>query len=107
MTIIHVHLHTLNFLSFRSRVISYPSHFAQCWSIRTVLILALLDVDQKSCTKVDLSGVRPFVCLSNCLSVNMFVDGWEIFSVFAQFDIEGNILTKFKKIRPVVLEELR
>ena len=34
----------------------------------------------------------------------MFVDGPEF---FAQQDTEGNILTKFKKIRPVVLEEMR
>ena len=37
----------------------------------------------------------------------MFVDGPEFFLVLAQLDIEGNILTKFKKIRPVVLEEMR
>ena len=37
----------------------------------------------------------------------MFVDGPELFLVLAQLDTEGNILTKFKKIRPVVLEEMR
>ena len=38
----------------------------------------------------------------------MFVDGPEFVLVLAQQDIEGNILTKFKKkIRPAVLEELR
>ena len=37
----------------------------------------------------------------------MFVDGPELFLVLAQLDTEGNILTKFKKIRPVVLEEIR
>ena len=86
--------------SFRTQVISYPSHFAQCCSFRTVLILALLDVNQRSFTEVDLSGVRPSICLSVCLSVNMFVDGPELFSVLAQFDIERNILTKFKKHPP-------
>ena len=44
---------------------------------------ALLFVDQRIFTEVDLSGVRlsvrPFVCLSNCLFVNMFVDGPELF----------------------------
>ena len=35
----------------------------------------------------------------------MFVDGPEFFLVLAQLGTEGNILTKFKKIRPVVLEE--
>ena len=37
----------------------------------------------------------------------MFVDGPEFFLILAQQDTEGNILTKFKKIRPVVLEEMR
>ena len=37
----------------------------------------------------------------------MFVDRPEFFLVFAQQDTEGNILTKFKKKRPVVLEEMR
>ena len=35
----------------------------------------------------------------------MFVDGPDFFSVFAQLDIERNILTKFKKIHPMVLVE--
>ena len=55
--------------------------------------LAVLDVDQRSFTEVDLSGICPFVCQS----VNMFVDGPEFFLVLAQFDIERNILTKFQK----------
>ena len=85
--------------SFRTQVISHNVvHFVP------YLFLALLDVDQRSFTEVDLSGVRPFVSLS----VNMFVDGPEFFSVLAQFDIERNILPKFKKkFRPVVLEEMR
>ena len=37
----------------------------------------------------------------------MFVDAPEFFLVLAQLDTEGNILTKFKNIRPVVLEEMR
>ena len=37
----------------------------------------------------------------------MFVDGPEFFLVLAQQDTEGNILTKLKKKRPVVLEEMR
>ena len=36
-----------------------------------------------------------------------FVDGPEFFLVLVQLDTEGNILTKFKKNRPVVLEEMR
>ena len=34
-------------------------------------------------------------------------DGPEFFLVRAQQDTEGNIPTKFTKIRPVVLEEMR
>ena len=103
---IHVHLHTLHFQSFHTRVISYPSHFMPK-SFRTMLVISYCthfsssEVDQGSFTVVDLSGVRPsvrlFVCLTVCLSVNKFVDGPEFFSVFAQFDIGGNILTKFKR----------
>ena len=37
----------------------------------------------------------------------MCVDGPEFCLVLAQVDTEGNILTKFKKIRPVVLKEMR
>ena len=38
----------------------------------------------------------------------MFVDGPEFFLILAQLGTEGNILTKFKKkVRPVVLEEMR
>ena len=37
----------------------------------------------------------------------MFVDGPEFLLVLTQLDTEGNILTKFKKIRPMVLEEMR
>ena len=36
----------------------------------------------------------------------MFVDGREFVSVLSQLDIERNVLTKFKKIDPVVLEKL-
>ena len=53
----------------------------------------LLDVDQMSFTKVDVSV---------CLSVYK-----HCFSVLARFYIEGNILTKFENIQPVVLEEMR
>ena len=99
---IHFHLHT----SFP--VILYPGHFVpksfhtQVVS-RTVghviaySILALLDVYQRSFTEVDISGICLFVHPVVCLSVNMFVDGLEYFSALAQFDIEGKILTKFKK----------
>ena len=37
----------------------------------------------------------------------MFVDGPEFFLVLAQLYTEGNILTEFKKIRPVVYEEMQ
>ena len=37
----------------------------------------------------------------------MFVNGLEFFLVLAQLDTKGNILTKFKKIQLVVLEEMR
>ena len=37
----------------------------------------------------------------------MFVDGLEFFLVLAQLDTLGNILTKFKKIWLVILEEMR
>ena len=40
------------------------------------------------------------VWVSVCLSVNMFVDRPDLFSVHAQFDIERNILPKFKKNPP-------
>ena len=65
---IHVHLHILHFQSFRTRVILYPSHFAQCCLFHPVLIF--------SC-----SGCRPeklywggslrrlSVCLSVCKHV--------------------------------------
>ena len=36
----------------------------------------------------------------------MSVDEPEFVLVLAQLDTEGNILIKFKKIRPVVLEEM-
>ena len=36
----------------------------------------------------------------------MFVDGPEFVLILAQLGIEGNIPTKLKKIRPVVLEEM-
>ena len=95
---IHVHLHTLHFQSFRTRIIHFvPKSFRSKVISHNVVhfvpysLLALLDVDLWSFTEVDLSGVRPFVSLS----VHMFVDGPEFFSVLAQFDIERNILTKF------------
>ena len=37
----------------------------------------------------------------------MFVDGPGFVLVLAQLDTEGNILTKLKKFRPVVFEEMR
>ena len=84
---IDVHLHTLHFQSFRTRVISYPSHFIP------YSYLALMDVDQRSFIDVDLSvvrlSVRPFVCLSNCLYVNMFVDGPECFRYLHNLTLMG------------------
>ena len=37
----------------------------------------------------------------------MFFDRSDVYLVLAQLDIEGNILTKIKIKRPVVLEEIR
>ena len=84
---IHVHLHTLP-------VISYPCHFARCCSFGTVLIFSS---SGRRPEELYCGGPLrpPSVCLSVCLSENIFIDGPKYFSVLAQFDSEMNILTKF------------
>ena len=93
---IHVHLHTLYFQSFLTPVILEPKSF------HTMLV-------RHRPEELYWGGSlwHPFVRLSNCLSVNIVGDGQEFFSYLHNMILKGTFWPSFKKIHPVVLEEMR